>query len=192
MIRTTLLSAAALALAVSTPAVAQSGAAGSGADLDQVRESLGDADIEERRDFMARLVRADTADGETVYMLLTPRDLGSDGEVDVDLDDLRERLEAAGLTGIQPVENARFVIGDLDETAIVVMRGSDFGETIEVPATGTLGTGMDASGGMGTGGTMAPGGTAQPPIPRGTPDIAPNPGNPGVPALDVPGTTAPQ
>ena len=115
MIRTTLLSAVALALAVSTPAVAQSGA-----DLDQVRESLGDAGIEERRDFEARLVRADTADGETVYMLLTPRDLGSYSEIDVDMDDLRERLESAGLAGIQPVEDARFVIGDLDAHPVPV------------------------------------------------------------------------
>lgn len=192
MIKTTFLSAAALALVFSTPAAAQSGTIASGADLDQVRESLADADIKERRDFEARLFRADTEDGQTVFMLVSPRDLGSDSEVDIDLDDLRERLEGAGFTAIQPVDDARFVIGDIDDdTSLVVMRGSDFGMATDVPATGAVGTGMDASGGMSTGGTTAPG--AQPGVPGGTPDIAPSPGgNPGGPPIPVPGTTAPQ
>jgi hypothetical protein len=143
MIRTTFLSAAALSLAMVAPAYAQT-AMGGPVDMEQVKERLGEAGIEERRDFGGTLFRAQTEDGQTVFMMVTPRDLGETDEIEVSESDLRERFEEAGFANIERVEQAQFVVGDLDDDkAIIVMRADDVrdmraGMTPEPAATGTI------------------------------------------------------
>lgn len=169
MIRTTLLSAVALGFAFTGSAYAQSGPS---ADMEQVREKLGEAGIEERRDFGGKLLRATTEDGETLFMLVSPRDLTTEGEVEVSADDLRQRFEDAGFTGIQEVTEAEFLVGDLDgENSIIVMRGNDLRDpiatgTIPSPTPGATTPGMGRSPGTAPG---APGGTLDTPTPGAPP-----------------------
>jgi hypothetical protein len=142
MIRTTFLSAAALSLALVAPAYAQMGAV----DMDRVKEKMGDAGIEERRDFTGTLMRAQTEDGQTLFMLVSPRDLGANGEIEVSEADLRERFEDAGFSNVQVVDQAEFAVGNLDDDkSIIVMRAMDVradgvrtGATPEPAATGTI------------------------------------------------------
>ena len=172
MIRTTLLSAVALSLAFAGSAYAQTGPA---ADMEQIRERLADAGIEERRDFGGKLLRATTAQGATVFMLVSPRDLTVEEEVAITAEDLRERFQDAGFTAIQVIEEAEFVVGDLDgETSVIVMRGDDVRDPI---ATGTIPPptpGMDPAPAPGT-------------LPGTTPGAAPPPGG----TLDAPTPGAP-
>lgn len=172
MIRTSLLSAAAISLAFAAPAYAQMGGS---ADMEQVREKLGEADIEERSDFGGKLLRATTEDGASVFMLVSPRDLTTDGEIALSSDELRERFESAGFSAIEVIEEAEFVVGDLDdETSVIVMRGADVREpmaTGSVPApTPTMDTAPATPGAM-PGATPPPGGTLDTPTP-GTPPRA--------------------
>jgi hypothetical protein len=141
MIRTTFLSAAALSLALVAPAYAQMGSV----DMERVKEKMGDAGIEERRDFTGTLMRAQTEDGQTVFMLVSPRDLGANGEIEVSEADLRERFEGAGFSNVEIVDQAEFAVGDLDDDkSIIVMRADDVrtgvttGAVPEPAATGTI------------------------------------------------------
>jgi hypothetical protein len=141
MIRTTFLSAAALSLAMVAPAYAQTTMGN--VDMEQVKEKLGEAGIEERRDFGGSLFRARTEDGQSIFMLVSPRDLSEKGEVEVSESDLRERFEEAGFSNIERVEEASFVIGDLDDdSSIIVMRAQDVRDMQagmpEPAATGTV------------------------------------------------------
>jgi hypothetical protein len=145
--------------------------------MEQVREKLGDAGIEERRDFGGKLLRATTEQGATVFMLVSPRDLTTEGEVELSADELRERFQDAGFTGIQEIAEAQFIVGELDgDYSVIVMRGDDVRDPI---ATGTIPPtpGMDRAPGTapGTPGAMPiPGAT---PTPGGTLDT-PTPGAP--------------
>jgi hypothetical protein len=142
MFKRSLISAAALSLAFAAPAYAQMGSV----DMERVKEKMGDAGIEERRDFTGTLMRAQTENGQTVFMLVGPRDLGSNGEIEVSEADLRERFEGAGFTNVEFVEQAQFAVGDLDDDkSIIVMRAEDVrsddlrtGAVPEPAATGTI------------------------------------------------------
>ena len=163
MIRTTFLSAVAVGIAFSGSAYAQMGPT---ADMEQVREKLGEAESEERRDLGAKLLRGTTEDGATIFMLVSPRDLTTEEEVEVSADDLRQRFEDAGFTGVQEVEEAEFIVGDLDgDTSIIVMRGNDFSDPI---ATGTIPQGSPGSMPT-TPGATPPGGTLDTPTPGAPP-----------------------
>jgi hypothetical protein len=144
--------------------------------MDQVRERLADAEIEERRDFGGKLLRATTADGASVFMLVSPRDLTTEDEIALTGDELRQRFQDAGFTAIQVIEEAEFVVGDLDgETTVIVMRGDDLRDPI---ATGTVPPptpGMDPAPGAAPGTPPAAPGAAPPP--GGTIDH-PAPGTP--------------
>jgi hypothetical protein len=181
MIRTTLLSAAAFSLALAAPAYAQMSGP---ADMDQVREKLGEANIEDRRDFGGKLLRATTEDGATVFMLVSPRDLTTEDEISLSSDELRERFEDAGFTAIQVIEEAEFAVGDLDgDYSVIVMRGDDVRDPM---ATGTIPPptpGMDTAPGTTPGAPGAAPGAA----PGGTPGAAPPPGG----TLDTPTPGAP-
>lgn len=164
MTRTTFASAIAVGLAFAGPAYAQMGPT---ADMEQVREKLGEAQIEERRDLGAKLLRGTTEDGATVFMLVSPRDLTTEEEVAVSADDLKQRFEDAGFTGIQEIEEAEFVVGDLDDdTSIIVMRGNDFSGPI---ATGTIPPGSPGTMPSAPGATPPPGGTLDTPTPGAPP-----------------------
>ncbi len=172
MSKTTLFSAAALTLVMGLPAVAQTGQPSQGADLEQVRERLGDAGIEERRDFGGKLVRATTEAGETVFMLVSPRDLGSDAEIALGDDELRDRFKEAGFTSIEVVEEADFVLGDLDDDmTVIVMRGQDISDPM---ATGTVAPLPDLG--------------ASPAIDSTAPGVAQDPATRMTPSIDVPST----
>jgi hypothetical protein len=174
MIRTSLLSAAAFSLAFAAPAYAQMAGP---ADMEQVRERLADAEIEERRDFGGKLLRATTEDGATVFMLVSPRDLTTEDEIALTSDELRERFEEAGFSAIQVIEEAEFVVGDLDgDYSVIVMRGNDLRDPIATgtippptpgadPAPGTA-PGMP---GAAPGATPPPGGTLDTPTPGAPP-----------------------
>lgn len=175
MIRKTLLTAAGFSLALAMPAYAQTGTA----DMDQVREKLSEADVSDSRDFGGKLLRARTENGATVFMLVSPRDLGADGEVEISDSDLRERFEGAGFTDIQVVDTADFALGNLDDDySIIVMSAEDVRDPT---ATGTLAPrpGM--------------GGATTPAVP-GAPTPGAMPGaTPGAPGTDAPAPrTAPQ
>lgn len=173
MIRTTFLSAVALSVAFAGSAYAQMGPS---ADMDQVRDKLGDAGIEERRDFGGKLLRATTEQGATVFMLVSPRDLTTEGEVEISSEELRERFQDAGFTGIQEIEEAEFAVGDLDgDYSVIVMRGNDVRDPI---ATGTIPStapGMERAPAPGMqpgttpGATPPPGGTLDTPTPGAPP-----------------------
>jgi hypothetical protein len=142
MFKRSLISAAALSLALVAPAYAQMGSV----DMERVKEKMGDAGIEERRDFTGTLMRAQTEDGQTVFMLVSPRDLGPNGEIEVSESDLRERFEDAGFTNVEVVDQAEFAVGDLDDDkSIIVMRAADVrsddvrtGAVPDPAATGTV------------------------------------------------------
>lgn len=188
MIRTSMISAAAFALAFAAPAAAQqTGMPGMGIDREQVKERLGEAEIENTRDLQGRLFRAQI-EGETVFMMVAPSDLG-EGEVDIEIDQLRERLTDAGFTGVQEVAEAELVAGDLEDYSIIVMRGRDVEDPMATGAVGGPGMQPGAPGGMqpGAPGAMqpgAPGGMDQPGGPGaqpGAPGLPPTPGAPGAP-----------
>jgi hypothetical protein len=177
MVRTSLLSAVAFGLVFAAPAYAQMAGP---ADMDQVREKLGEADIQESRDFGGKLLRATTEDGATVFMLVSPRDLTSEDEIALSADELRERFEGAGFTGIQVIEEAEFIVGDLDDYSVIVMRGDDVRDPI---ATGTVpqtpgavpgaapGTAPGTAPGAAPGATPPPGGTLDTPTPGAPPRV---------------------
>jgi len=180
MIRTTLLSAAAFSLALAAPAYAQMAGP---ADMEQVREKLGEANIEERRDFGGKLVRATTEDGASVFMLVSPRDLTTEDEIALSADEIRERFEDAGFTAVQIIEEAEFVVGDLDDNySVIVMRGDDVRDpmatgTVPPPtpgmdtAPGAAPGAPDTAPGAAPGATPPPGGTLDTPTPGAPPRV---------------------
>lgn len=139
MLRIPLLSAAALSLAFAAPAYAQT--AMEGTDMERVKEKMGAAGLEERRDFPGTLFRAMTEDGEMLFMLVSPRELAANGEIEVSEADIRERFEEAGFTNIAAVEEAQFAIGDLDDDkSIIVMRARDMLAEMQIGAPAATGT----------------------------------------------------
>ncbi len=149
--------------------------------MDQVKDKLGEAGIEERRDFGGMLLRARTEEGQTVFMLVSPRDLGQEGEIEVSESDLRKRFEDAGFTNVEVVEGASFALGDLDdESSVIVMRAEDVRDMQSGPAsTGTI---------IPNSPTGVPGGSAPGASPGVTPDLQTDPAVPGArPAPDASG-----
>jgi hypothetical protein len=181
MLRTSFLSAAALSLAIAAPAYAQTAPTGP-LDIEQVRERLGDADIEERRDFGGRLFRGMTEEGQTVFMMVSPRNLSADTEIELTEEDLRDRFAEAGFTMIQEVHDAEFIVGDLDdEISVIVLRPHDFQDPVATGAVPPPTPGAEP----GAVGAPAPGMPGATPPPGGTAD-SPLPGSPAQPGAPAP------
>jgi hypothetical protein len=92
-------------------------------DAEGLRDRLGEAGIEAEPDFEPKLFRAQH-DGRTLFLLVGPEGMGA-GSVELTEDDLRERFEAAGLSGVELVGDVPAVRGEHDGSAVVVIGDVD-------------------------------------------------------------------
>lgn len=94
-------------------------------DREQLKEKLGEADIEERTEFEGKLFRARTAEGHSFYMLIGPEEMAGDESVDVDTDQIRQRMQQAGFQDVQMVEqDIAMVRGKLNDHAALALGGA--------------------------------------------------------------------
>lgn len=146
----TLVSVAALALALGTPAFAadtadraaamqhmQPGQTAQAApaqmgptaevrplELDRIKDKLERAGFEERSEVDAKIVRARTSEGHSVFMLIGPEDM-RDGSIELSADEVREKFEGAGFMNVHAIDNAHLVRARIDEDKHVLVLATD-------------------------------------------------------------------
>jgi hypothetical protein len=92
---------------------------GGAADVDALRERLGEAGIDAADDFEPMLFRGEL-DGSRLFLLVGPESIGADA-VELADDELRERLEAAGLREVERVEDVPGLRGAHENGAVLVI-----------------------------------------------------------------------
>ncbi|MDP2358541.1 MAG: hypothetical protein Q8M31_21150 [Beijerinckiaceae bacterium] len=129
-----IVSASAIALMVSVPALAQqptsqrgavpnvAGAQAQGTDRSQIKDKLGNINVEDRKEFKGRLVRAQSPEGHPVVMVIGPENMEGDKSLDnFNRDKVRGQLTQAGFQKIEFIEEPQAVRGKLDDKAILAM-----------------------------------------------------------------------
>jgi hypothetical protein len=96
-------------------------AAEGGLDAEALRERLGAAGVEVEEDFEPMLLRAEH-DGRAIFLLVGP-DGFSAGSIDLSEDELREKLEEAGLSDVEAVDDDElaFARGSYQESAVLAI-----------------------------------------------------------------------
>jgi hypothetical protein len=92
---------------------------GDTADVEALRQRLGEAGIEAADDFEPRLFRGEL-DGSRLFLLVGPGAMAADA-AELPDDDLRERLEAAGLREVERVEGVPGLSGAHENGAVLVI-----------------------------------------------------------------------
>jgi len=123
-------SALALGLAIGTTAIAQQpmpttpGAAHQAprAGTGEIKDILGNIDIEERKEFKGRLARAHSPEGHPVLLIVGPENMEGDKDLaDFNQDKVRGQLTQAGFQRIEFVDDLAGVRGKLDDKAILAL-----------------------------------------------------------------------
>jgi hypothetical protein len=111
-------------------------------DRDHFGQKLDDAGIEDRAEFQGKLVRARTEDGQSLRLLIGPEGFAGDEEVELSEDELREKLEDAGLSDVQVVEdNVAMIRGSYNGHSVLILGG--MGITDDPMRMGAAQTGQD-------------------------------------------------
>jgi hypothetical protein len=93
-------------------------------ELDRIKDKLERAGFAERSEVDAKIVRARTAEGHSVFMLIGPEDM-RDGSIELSADEVREKFEGAGFMNVHAIDNAHLVRAQLDDDKSVLVLATD-------------------------------------------------------------------
>jgi hypothetical protein len=111
-------------------------------DRDRFEAMFDEVGIEDRSEFQGKLVRARTDDGHSLRLLIGPEGFAGDEEVELSEDELREKLEDAGLSDVQVVEdNVAMIRGSYNGHSVLILGG--MGITDDPMRMGAAQTGQD-------------------------------------------------
>jgi hypothetical protein len=129
-------------------------------DLDQLKNHLEQVGLEERNEFKGKLMRAQVAGGETLFMLIGPSDFAGDQQIELSSEDTNRFRQH----GFEPIgaddQRLKMVQGTMDDAHVIALVGHDMARD---PAA--VGTGMPPA----TGTATPPGGGETTPTPTPTP-----------------------
>ncbi len=106
----------------------QIGRALSEPDADRIVSNLEEAGLEDASKFQGRLVKATGENNAPVFFVISSKDMESDAEIDINEDDVRQKLEDSGLEDVQFIDNAQIVRGNLEDDHVFVLAGDLFGQ----------------------------------------------------------------
>lgn len=106
----------------------QIGRALSEPDTDRIVSNLEEAGLEDASEFQGRLVKATGENDAPVFFVITSKDMESGAEIDINEDDVRQKLEDSGLEDVQFIDNAQIVRGNLEDDHVFVLAGDLFGQ----------------------------------------------------------------
>jgi hypothetical protein len=87
-----------------------------------LRDKLGEADIETDDNVEARLFRAEAAGGGSIFFLVGPSGFTAGDSIELSEDELREKFEAAGLSNVEAIEtDLDLVRGEYDGSAVLAV-----------------------------------------------------------------------
>jgi hypothetical protein len=109
----------------------QIGRALSEPDADRIVSDIEGAGFENAEEFQGRIVRARSEDGAPVFFLITPRDMTADAGLEINEDEVREKLQEADLQDIQFVDDAKIVRGEFEDNSVFVLAGDLTGRGIQ-------------------------------------------------------------
>lgn len=104
-------------------------------DRDQVEQKLGQAGVQDIGEFQGHAFRARTEEGGTLLMIFGPDGFAAGESVEVDADDIMERLREAGLQNPEELDEAIMARGTINDHAVIALAGMPL---IDVPATGAV------------------------------------------------------
>lgn len=106
----------------------QIGRALSEPNADRIVSNLEEAGLEDASKFQGRLVKATGENNAPVFFVITSKDMESEAEIDINEDDVRQKLEDSGLEDVQFIDNAQIVRGNLEDDHVFVLAGDLFGQ----------------------------------------------------------------
>jgi hypothetical protein len=106
----------------------QAGRALSEPDADRIVSNLEEAGLEDASEFQGRLVKATGENNAPVFFVITSKDMESEAEIDINEDEVRQKLEDSGLEDVQFIDDARIVRGNLEDDHVFVLAGDLFGQ----------------------------------------------------------------
>jgi hypothetical protein len=101
----------------------------------EIEQKLGEAGVQDVGAFEGHAFRAWTEEGGTILMILGPDDFAAGATVEVDAEDILERLREAGLQNPEEMDEAVMARGTIDDHAVIALAGMPL---IDVPATGAV------------------------------------------------------
>jgi hypothetical protein len=106
------------------PAMQEWDAADDGAEIERgdLRDKLGEADIETHDNVEAKLFRAEAEAGGTIFFLVGPSGFSAGDSVELSEDELREKFGEAGLSNVEVIEDElELVRGEYDGSAVLAV-----------------------------------------------------------------------
>jgi hypothetical protein len=107
----------------------QIGRALSEPDADRIVSNLEEAGLQNAEEFQGRLVKAMTVTDRPMFFVITAKNMDSGGQVDINEDEVRQKLESAGLEKVEFIKDAKIVRGELEDDQVFVLAGDLFGQT---------------------------------------------------------------
>lgn len=91
-------------------------------NLDRLKQQLGDVGLKDRDECKGTLLRARTRGGDTVFVLIGPKDFKGDKAVDWSAEDL-SKFQQHGFESVDVVQNIKVVQGTLDKAHVIALTG---------------------------------------------------------------------
>jgi hypothetical protein len=116
-------------------------------NLDRFKKDLDQVGLDNRDEFKGKLLRAQ-AGGDTLFLIVGPKDFKGDKSVDLSAADL-SKLQQQGFQTVDVAQKVRMVHGKLDKADVIALAGHDLTGGPTGPGA-TTGSGMNTGAGAGS------------------------------------------